>query len=125
MMAFTWLVWEGVITWSTLEIDDCASDGSTPAEWALEDAIEAFKTAKPVTSLLSFVEASTPSGWRPKAWKKACVDYLVESYIWHRLEHADQLGDCEFIAVKETFEWGYCQVAPKVLKPMSVAYRGW
>lgn len=120
-------------------LKDCAQEGtgnenvmSQLERWAVEDAQMTFHYPNPQEFFKQSVEQRVPDKWYPEKWKKACINYLVDSYsFWRR--YGDQIqpdmtmtkGECEWMAYKETYEWMYTQINTKRLKTRSKEYRNW
>lgn len=95
-------------------------------DWAIEDTVQAYRSGNPSEFFFDILEAKRPWDWYPRPWRKAAVDYLVASYTWHRrMEERDSLAECKLLAFMETYEWMYCQLAPKSMIPFAAYERGW
>jgi len=96
-------------------------------EWAAVDAQLAYQEEHPLDYYLESAEIRRPENVRnKKQWRRTCIDYLLESYVW-RVRMVEQLDKKQAIydAYVDAFEWLYCISNPGGMKSRVMKERGW
>lgn len=118
-----------------IEDEDSAEEGHQMGQlerWAIEDAQMTFQYVEPQKFFQDNIEQRVPDRWNYNGWRRASINYLIDSYRWWRV-HGDQVqpkvvmskNECAWMAYKETYEWMYKQLNPRTLHTRSEALRGW